>query len=201
MELKESLDKKKVYTMQKDTYSVDFTLLDMGSYVGSKGYSWYSKKPESWYTMNINVKAQNPKKSMECEFLIDEFGKDMRAIATDANGIRRIRMYYKDAPNRDKSEIEFLRGKGISKHKGKWVQDLISIPGENDFSRENYYYDEESGKFINEDGQEAPKSIVANYGLMEVLEDARSQVTEKFLSTKGKATKTPEELSDDGLSL
>ena len=201
MELKESSDKKKIYTMKKDSYSVDFTLSDMGSYVGKSSYSWYSKKPESWYTMNIDVTAKNPKKSMKCEFSIDQFGKDEKAIAVDSNGIKRIRMYYKDSPNKDKSEIEFYRGKGISKHRGKWVQDLISIPGANDFDRDNYYYDEETGKFVNEDGKEAPKSIVANYGLMEVLEDARSQVLEKFLATKGKAAKTPEELSDDGLSL
>ena len=199
MKLIDNLDKIKTYLLEKETYSVKFKIKNMGSYV--QHTSWGTKKPDAWHTTEIDVDSKNPSRSVQCKFEIDEFGKDFKATATDANGVRRIRMYYKDSPSKDKEEIELLRGKGISKNRnGKWVQDVIALPGSNDFDRNNYYYDETTGKFVNADGQEAPKSIVANFGLMEVMEDARNQVSQKFRGTNT-ANKTPEELEDNGIVL
>lgn len=160
-----------------------------------------NKRREAWYTNEIDVNAKNPNRNVKCEFQIDALGKDFKAIATDANGLRRIRMYYKDAASKDKSEIGSADGKGVTKNSnGKWVQDVIALPGANEFDKNNYYYDEETGKFLNAEGQEAPKSILTNFGLMEVLETARGQVTDRFRAGN-KPNHAPEKLDDDGLSL
>lgn len=203
MRLVSSSKDNKQYALDKENYSINFTLMDMGTYIGHRYRQWYETAPEIWKAMGIDIESKDPSKSIHSEFLVDDKGDLLRALIIDSNGIKRARQYYNDPLSRSKEDEEFYRGKGVSKVNGRWVQDSIIVPGNNPLGiGKSYYYDEETGKFIDENGQEAPESVVSNFELPELLATAGKQVSEKFTQLRGKTENVPDEIDiDDEISL
>jgi len=206
-------DKRYEYEIEREGYSVKFTILNMGDYVGHKSRQWYEEAPDFWKTMFIDICSQEPKKNMEVEFLIDDKGDMLSVTLTDGNGVRRTRQYYNDSPNNTREREEALRGKGVSKVNGRWVQDIIYIPNVQDGDDDNirlfygqdsitYYYEEEKGCFVDENGEEIEAMPISDYELPEVLINAGQQVVDKVQSELGTVGKlVTNELGDEDIEL
>ena len=199
MRLVSNSEDNKQYALDKKDYSVIFTLMDMGIYIGHRTREWWMEAPEIWRTMGIDIEAKDPNKSIHSEFLVDDHGEMLRTLIKDFNGIKRVRIYHNDSPYNTKEREEQLRGKGMIKVNGRWTQDVVVVPRSNDVLGigESYYYEEESGKFINEDGREAPATIVSQFELPELLVTAGKQVADKFTDLRREMKNIPEEINMD----
>lgn len=203
MRLVSSSDDNKQYALDKENYSMKFTLIDMGNYIGYRHRQWWQTPAEIWKTMEIDIESKDSEKSIHSEYLVDDNGRMLRALMTDSNGLRRVRSYYNDSSYNSKEEEERLRGKGMVKVDGRWVQDSIILPGDNPLGLgESYDYDETTGKFINVNGKEVPKTILSKFELVDLLIASGKQVSDKFVEIKEKNKNVPEEIDiDDEISL
>ena len=198
MRLVSNSEDNKQYALDKKDYSVIFTLMDMGIYIGHRTREWWMEAPEIWRTMGIDIEAKDPNKSIHSEFLVDDHGEMLRTLIKDSKGIKRIRIYNNDSPYNTKKEEEHLRGKGMIKVNGRWTQDVIVVPTEDVSGRgEWFYYDEESRRFVNEEGREAPATIVSQFELPELLVTAGKQVADKFTDLRREMKNIPEEINID----
>ena len=76
MKLINSEDNKKTFQIKKDNYNIDFTLIDMGSFVGHRYRSAFASTPHYWETMfvdiiNPNDKSKNINKENKMLFSFD----------------------------------------------------------------------------------------------------------------------------------
>lgn len=204
MRLVSNSDDNKKYALDKKDYTVLFTLIDMGIYIGHRNREWWMQAPEIWKAMEIDIEANDAEKNVQSEYLVDDHGAMLRALLKDSNGIKRVRMYYNDSPENTKQEEEHLRGKGMIKVNGRWVNDAIVVPTDDAplGLGEWYYYDEESRKFINDEGREAPQTIVGQFELPELLITAGKQVADRFTNLRREMQDIPEEINiDEEISL
>lgn len=174
-------EKRKVFLMEREGYSAKFTLLDMGEYVGYERRNWYDDVHEYWETMNIDIISENPEKNLKSEFLIDSNGRFQRLIISDTKGNRRIILAVHPNPGVKEEDYEFYYGKGIHKEDNNWLQEYY-VEGtmfEMPFGKE-YYYDKNKGKFIDDDGEEAQNSILADKDLGKVFRSAAYDVAGKY---------------------
>lgn len=198
MRLVSNSDDNKKYALDKKDYTVLFTLIDMGIYIGHKTREWWMQAPEIWKAMEIDVETNNPDKNIHTEFLVDDHGEMLRTLIKDSKGIKRIRIYNNDSPYNTKNEEEHLRGKGMIKVNGRWTQDVIVVPTEDvSGTGEWFYYDEESRRFVNEEGREAPQTIVSQFELPELLVTAGKQVADRFTCLRNEMKRIPEEIDID----
>ena len=174
---------KKVFSMQKDNYTVNFTLLDMGEYVGYQNREWYDNVYPYWETMFIEVVAQNPDKNLSSEFLIDSYGKFQRLIISDCHGNKRVIRPITPHYGIIEEDYEFYYGKGIHKQQNQFMQEIYveETPGEL-FKSKEYYFDKNTNKFIDKNGNEAPKSILTNLDIGNLFIDAAKNITNQFKS-------------------
>jgi hypothetical protein len=193
MNLKKEDKNKAVYEMQQeDGTNITFTLLNMGEYVGYNSRDWYEEAPECWETMFIDVDSEEPKKKMHCEFLIDSTGSLMRSILIDGQKIQRTRIYYTDSPNCTKEDEKRCRGEGISKINNQWVQDTIIKGDILEPGYESYYYDDETGKFLDEydTSRELPhETLLSDYGIVDKFTEMRKLVAKEFSKSRNQKEK------------
>ena len=79
MKLINSEDNKKTFQLKKDNYNIDFTLIDMGSFVGHRYRSAFASTPHYWKTMFVDIINPNDKsKNINSNFLISDSGHLLR---------------------------------------------------------------------------------------------------------------------------
>ncbi len=183
---------KKIFSMARNGYSVLFTLLDMGEYVGHKSRQWYEKASPFWETMMIDVLSEDPNKKLSSEFLIDSNGDFQRLIITDMKGYKRVILPLRPHYGIKEEDYEFYYGKGIRRDNNSFVRDIfVDENFDNIFESNNYYFDNSSKKFIDDNGNEAPKSILTNIDIGNVFRDAARSISNQF-----NLKNYPEELAD-----
>ena len=165
--------KKKEFLMKKEGYNVRFTLLDMGSYVGHQHRQWYQKATPHWETMGISVDTEDTSKSLDSEFLIDSNGGFQRLIIEDKNGNKRILLKAR----------EHIDEEGVHKLQNLLVQEMYVEAVPDQLLGKTYYFEEETGKFIDEHGNVAEESILTRQNLGELFMDAGKTVSHSFNKT------------------
>lgn len=198
MKLINSEDNKKTFQLKKDNYNIDFTLIDMGSFVGHRYRSAFASTPHYWETMFVDIKNQNDKsKNINSNFLISDSGHLLRFMMVDGNKNKRVRLFYPNDYMLSKDDVAILRGNGISKVDGVWVQDYICK--DDDIFSPSYYYDEATQQFIDNNGKVYPeKTPIANYNLAQMITQAAQQTSknynQKILNIN--SVETPEDIDD-----
>ena len=183
--MKKIIDDKsrKVFLMERQGYKVEFTLLDMGIYVGHKQRAWYETPRQYWETMCIDVISQDPSKSISSEFLIDSYGKFQRLLISDKQGNKRIILPITPHYGIKEEDFERMYGKGIHKVGNSYIQEYYSVYNPDDiFDGTNYYFDSNTNSFIDDDGNKAPDGILTNLEIGNVLRKAAQEVSTKFRS-------------------
>ena len=179
--MKKILDKenKKEFLMEKDNYSVKFTVLNMGEFVGHKSRQWYESAKACWETMFINIVSQDPKKCLSGEFLIDSNGDFQRLLISDNSGNKRVILSIKPHYGIKEEEYEFYYGKGIHKEQNSWIQEMyVEALGK------SYYYDQSTGKYVDDAGNEAPETILTNKQLGNLFMRSGKNVSKQFIDRK-----------------
>ena len=176
----------KVLSMEKNGYTVNFTLLDMGIYVGHMNREWYEDASPYWETMFIEVKSEDPSKCLKAEILINSNGGFQRLIISDNNGNTRVInslgfCYYEDHRLRS-------RGNHSANHRELLNEMYVEkVPGDVSDIGKAYYYDEKSGKFIDDTGIEAPDSILTNKEIGDLFRSAATSLSKQFRSKESVA--------------
>lgn len=184
-------ENKKTFLMERGNYNVQFTLLNMGNYVGHKNRQWYESAKPHWETMLVDIISQDPSKCLTGEFLIDSNGDFQRLLISDNNGNKRIILSVKPHYGVKEEDYEYYYGKGIHKEQNSWIQEMYveKVPGE--LLDKSYYYDQTTGKFIDDNGNEAPGTVLTKKQLGNLFRNSARCVSENFA-----ARETEEEIND-----
>ena len=199
MKLINSDDKKKTYQFQKDNYLIDFTLVDMGNFVGHRHRNFMDSVPEYWETMFVDIRHNEDKsKNINSSFLISDNGHLLRLIMVDGNNNQRTRLFYPNDSKFSKEEVQYRRGKGISNINGIWVQD--SIGKTDDIFGPSYYYDEKTQQFVDKNGNIYPdQTPIASYELAQMITSAAQQTSKNYnekIVNKNDSKETPDNIED-----
>ena len=174
--------RKKVFVMKKSGYEVHFTLLDMGSYVGHKDRPWFKKASPYWETMFINIKAENPARSLDCEFLINSDGEFQSLAIADHQGHKRHIIQLPHF-NLTQEEYEQLYGKGIHNEGGSFIQEILVDENSGKYNESTqYYFDDSTQKFLDLEGNEAPPCSLTNLNLGKTIRKAARKVKAQFIT-------------------
>ena len=186
--MKKILDEKtkKEFLMERNGYSVKYTIMNMGDYVGHKYRQWYEDTPEYWETMFITVESEDPLKCLSGEFSIDSNGSFLNLIIKDKDDNKRVISAMQGMFGASEEDYEFYYGKGIHIKNGEVIRDVYIEKDQNEDSIINlgkeYYYDEERKEFVDEEGNVATKSILTNPELGNLFRTAALQVSRNFKS-------------------
>lgn len=199
MKLINSEDNKKTYQFEKDNYSIDFTLVNMGNFVGHRHHNFMDPVPEYWETMFVDINhVEDKSKNINSSFLISDSGHLLRLIMVDGNNNQRTRLFYPNDSRFSKEEVQYRRGNGISNIDGIWVQDSIG-KADNIFGP-SYYYDEETQQFVDQNGNIYPeKTPIANYELAQMITSAAQQTSKNYnekIVNKNNSKETPDNIDD-----
>lgn len=167
--------------MVRPGYTVKFTLLDMGDYVGHKKRPWFAEPKSHWKTMFIDVISEDTNKNLNAEFLIDSDGNFQRLLIADEKGNKRIVLLVRPQLSINEKDYEFYYGKGIYPEQVSYVQEIyIDNSLENISQSKNYLLDKKLNKFLDDDGNEPPKSILTNINLGNLFRKAADNITTQF---------------------
>lgn len=208
MKLIKSEKTKAVYLLETPKFMITVTLMDMGNYVGHRDRPFGSKEPQIWKTMNMEIQSKETNKSFHVENLVDDQGRILRTLIQDGNSdIRRVRQYYYDFLDFPQERITQLRGPGTYWDNGRWVQDTLSI-WKNHMPANSYYYDKETGLFMNTDTskehlsiESAPESPLTQPLLTSEVEMIGYQIEGAFNKERFKSNDNPEEIFVTGLDV
>lgn len=196
MRLISTSDSFKTYALDKEKYTIKFTLGNQQHYENNKQPQWKVIKIEGESTEveeepivfagkpNRGRRKSCDSKNFKCNFVFDRSGRIVRCILEDSNELQRIREYYYDLENIDESDMNSLRVKGMVKEDTRWVKDSLSLPQ----SPVMYYFDKKSRKFVSDKGVTlVAQTILTNLELPQILESAGIKVSENFMDLiKGK---------------
>ena len=173
------VDKKdrKDYLMEKKGYSVIFTLLDMGEFVGHENRHWYEEAEPFWTTSKIKVYSEDPNKRVNGSLLIDSRGRFLSLIIEDEEGNKRITILKEGVKGLTDDQYERLFENG-----GDDSNLLIEIYEEasEDHYLKQYFYDKKKGQFIDSDGNVAKECILTNKDLSKLFRAAARNVTKEY---------------------
>lgn len=206
MKLIQSEDSKAVYSLETPNYTIEVTLLDMGNYVGHRERPFGNPEPQIWKTMSMEIQLKDGDKKFHVENLVDDKGRLLRTLIEDKDtNTRRIRQYYYDFLGVSQERITQLRGPGTYWDNGRWVQDDISVWKDN-FPSESFYYDNETGLFIEKDEKSnhtsiksSPEGPLANPELTEKIELIGYKIEGAFNKERLTTNKNPEEILVPGI--
>lgn len=167
------------YSIESNKCKVTFTALDMQNFIGHEVREPYRNQNSTpyWETMFVEITSEDPSKCLSGEFLIDSSGTFQRLIISDNEGNKRVILQEKLNKMIPEEEYENYFGKGTHKQGNELLKELYveKTPG-NEIGK-TYYYDESTGKFIDEDGIEAPDSILTEKEIGNIIRESANKIS------------------------